>query len=185
MQRTFTAVSLVLLATGCAGASGTTTTPAPNTNPVVMIDENGRTFRSTQSGTVASFDAPIDSVWNAVLAAYSAMEMEANTLDRPGRTIGRNRLIIRRTFNGSRLSTFFSCGDDMVSGPNANNGEITANVVSHLEESGSSTSVATMVTANIRLYTGTSGGAIRCGSTGELEERLRKAIAKQLGVSSN
>lgn len=185
MRRVLPVFSLVVLANGCAGASGTSSTPSPNTNPVVLIDENGRTYRSTQSGTVANFEAPIDSVWNAVLAAYSELEMEANTVDKTGRTIGRNRLVTRRSFNGSRLSTFFNCGDDIVSGPNANNGEITANVVSHLEASGSFTSVATMVTANIRLYSGTSGGPIRCGSTGELEERLRRTIAKQLGASSD
>ena len=184
MQRFPVLVSALLLA-GCASAAGPSTTPAPNTNPVVMIDENGRPFRSSQNGTVSSFEAPMDSVWNAVLAAYSALDMEATTVDKPGRTVARNRLVMRRTFNGSRLSTFFNCGDDIVSGPNANNGEITATVVSHLEQTGSATAVTMMVTASIRLFTGTSGGPIRCGSTGQLEERLRGEIGKQLGTRTD
>ena len=170
---------LLVVNAGCTSGGGSNT-PQPNRNPVVMIDEGGRVMRSSQLGTVANFEAPVDSLWNAVLAAYSDLAMEANTVDRAALTIGRNRLLIRRTFNQVRSSRFFSCGDDLVSGPNADNGEITANVVSQLEERGSDSAIATTVTATIRLYTGTSGGPIRCGSTGEIEERLRKAIEKRL-----
>ena len=183
MRRLALPTVILGLCTACAAATGSGGTPAPNNNPVVLVDEYGRTYRSSQSGTEASFEAPLDSVWNAVMAAYSALEMEATTVDKPGGTIARNRLVARRMFNGTRLSKFFNCGDDMVSGPNADNGEVTASVVSRLLPTGDGTTVSTMVTANIRLYTGASGNPIRCGSTGELEERLRKAIATQLGRS--
>jgi hypothetical protein len=177
--RCLTALSTLLVA-----ACASTPNAAPDTNPAVLIDQNGRVYRTTEAPAAASFAASPDSTFRAVVAAYNALGIEPSTVDPAGRVVARQHFVLRSRFQGKPLSSSFDCGNGQT-GPRADQGRITADITSRVVGTGSGSSVSTTIDASLVPNDGASRDPIRCASHGGIEESLRKEIAMQLGLSSS
>ena len=165
-----------------AAACASTPNATPDTSPPVLIDPSGGVLRTTDAATTASFAAPPDSTFRAVVAAYNALGIEPLTIDPAGRVVGRQRFVLRSRFAGKPLSSFFDCGESQT-GPRADQGRITADITSRIVGTGSGSSVATTIDASVVPNDGVSRDPIRCVSHGGIEENLRRQVSMQLGIS--
>ena len=167
------------LSTACATASPPN--GAPNTTPEVLIDQNGRVYRTTDSPTAVSFVSAPDSTFKAVAAAYTALGLEPTTVDPAGRVVARQHMLFRSRFQGEPLSAVFDCGNGQF-GARANEGRIYADIVTKVIGTGSGSSISTTIQALLTPNDGASRDPIRCVSHGRLEERLRREVTLQLGL---
>jgi len=167
------------LTTGCATAS--TSTAAPNTTPEVLVDQDGRVYRTTESPAATSFATSADSTFKAVVAAYTTLGLEPTTVDPAGRVVARQRMLLRSRFQGEPLSAVFDCGSGQF-GPRADQGRITADITTRIISSGTGSSMSTMVQASLVPNDGASRDPIRCVSHGRIEERLRREVTLALGL---
>jgi hypothetical protein len=168
---------------GLAAASGCASAPkaAPDTTPEVLIDQSGRVYRTTDPPTEMAFTTSPDSTFRAVSAAYTALGIEPSSVDAAGRVVARQHMILRSRFAGKPLSSSFDCGAGQF-GPRADQGRITADIVSRVVGTGSGSTVETTIQAALTPNDGASRDPIRCVSHGGIEESLRREISMQLGV---
>ena len=170
---------LAALATACASAPSASTTP--DMTPAVLVDENGRVYRTTDGPAAAHFPTPADSTFRAVVAGYTAIGLEPTTVDPVGRIVARQRIVLRSRFQGQPLSAVFDCGAGQF-GPRADQGRILADFTTRVVAVGDGSSVSTMIEAALTPNDGVARDPIRCVSNGRIEEQLRREVSLHLGV---
>lgn len=130
------------------------------------------------------FEAPLDTVWSRLPAAYQALGITAEVNDARTRTFGTQRFTQRRVA-GKRTIDLVRCGHEGA-GPSAVNARrLELSIISTLRPLASggihlTTEIAGVATA----VDGTNSPAVRCVSTGELEERIATTLAAQLSSPS-
>lgn len=172
------AAAFALVAVSCASTQSATE------RRTTTIDENRRVFRSTDNGVKVTFRAPRDSVWRALVGAYTDVGLLPELADTSSWVVARMNVPMRRVYDGKRMSLLFSCGEDASGRANADNGQIVASSRSQITGEGTDpgTRVSTLVDAYLIPDGGTSSNAMHCGSTGLLEARLHKAVSARLGL---
>ncbi|HWE43657.1 MAG TPA: hypothetical protein VG432_14220 [Gemmatimonadaceae bacterium] len=163
----------------CAATS--TSAAAPDTTPEVLVDQDGRVYRTTDAPAATSLAASPDSTFRAVLAAYTALGLEPSTIDPAGRVVARQHMLLRSRFQGEPLSAVFDCGAGQF-GPRADQGRITADIATRIIATGTGSSMSTMIQASLVPNDGASRDPIRCVSHGRIEERLRREVTLNLGL---
>jgi len=174
------AVLALLAAAGAACAS----TPSATEEHHLIVDADRDVYRQTDNGIAASFDAPRDAVWKAVVGAYSDIGLLPDAADTALWAVSRSKVVMRNVYKGTRVSRLFSCGETATGSSQADNGQVIVNIRSQLATpatSGTAIRVSTLVDAWLIPDGGTSSNALHCGSTGLLEAQLNKAIATRLG----
>jgi hypothetical protein len=173
------ALAAIVFVAGCATARAPSA--GADMTPQVLVDQNGKVYRTTDSPAAASFDTPPDSTFRAVVAAYTALGIEPSSADPSQRTVSRQHLLLRSRFQGKPLSTAFDCGNGQF-GPRADEGRIVADITSHVAATGSGSTLATTILATLTPNDGASRDPIRCVSNGGIEEKLRQEVSTRLGV---
>jgi hypothetical protein len=171
---------LVFLAACTAAATRPVSTAS---DPIVMVDATGPVVHTQSSGITAQFNASPDSVFKALIAAYDELGMSGAVVDPSQRLVKRSNMAIARTFAGAGVASLFDCGSG-ISGPYAERGRIDMTVTSMVTPAGDAPSVTTTVEATVMPSDGTAAGRQRCVSRGGIEERIRRSIARSLGLSS-
>src|SRR5205085_11598541 len=98
------------------------------------------------------------------------------TVDPASHRIGNIKFVFPRRVMNNNVSTYLNCGSTMT-GLLADQGRVTASLLTEIApDSKGGTSVTTTLQATAKRVDGTNTDAVDCGSTGELEERLRKII---------
>lgn len=178
-RRSLLALSPMLcLAVACAPPS----TPTPSPDRVLAVDSDGRVLRRSTSDEMsrATFAAPVDKVWPALVLSYSDLGIEPSIADRASGRYGNGNFVAPRRIAGRPLGEFFNCGSGLT-GPYIDNGRLTANVVTTIRAAPDGTTIATThATGTLRRNDGTSTDPLVCASTGGLEERLRRSIEQRL-----
>jgi hypothetical protein len=172
----------VLLLAGCGSA---THSPEPAPERVLTVNADGRVVRqSTSYETEATaFAAPIDRVWTALQAGYATLGIPPTVADRGAGKYGNEGFIAPRRMLEHSLGEYFTCGTGL-GGPLIDQGRLYVYMVTTLTPApGGGTTGATHLTARLQRNEGTSAEPIRCGSTGQLEEALRKQVEKQLATT--
>ena len=172
---------LALLATAGAACAST---PSATEEHHLIVDADRDVYRQTDNGIAASFDAPRDAVWKAVVGAYSDIGLLPDAADTALWAVSRSKVVMRNVYKGTRVSRLFSCGETATGSSQADNGQVIVNIRSQLATpatSGTAIRVSTLVDAWLIPDGGTSSNALHCGSTGLLEAQLNKAIATRLG----
>jgi hypothetical protein len=170
-----TGMALVALAAACASSQ------SASERHGTIIDASRTVTHTTDNGVKVSLDAPRDSVWKALLGAYGDIGLLPDVADASTGAVGATRIPMRGVYRGMRTSMLFSCGTTATGVEQADAGQIVANVSSQLTGSGSGSTVSTLVDAYVIPDGGTSSNSLHCGSTGEIESRLHKALATRLG----
>jgi len=174
---------LALAALLClAAACGPPASPTPSPERVLAIDSDGRVLRRSTSDEMsrATFSAPVDKVWSALVLSYSDLGIEPSVADQASGRYGNGNFIAPRRMATRPLSEFFNCGSGLT-GAYIDSGRLTANVVTTIQAAPDGTTIATThATGTLRRNEGTSTDPIVCASTGGLEERLRQSIERRL-----
>jgi hypothetical protein len=124
--------------------------------------------------------ASLDSAYAAIVLAYRSLGVDIKTSDPSEHLLGNRHIVVMRTWLGSRLSTFFNCGNDPAIGtPRADTYQLIISVVSTLSaKDAQNTRVTTLATAQANDLA-TSASAVYCPSTGKIERSLLKAAGFQ------
>ena len=184
MRRCHTLLALVpvLVIAACAPASSPGG-PAPDR--ILAVDSDGRVIRRSTSDEKAraSFAAPLDKVWPALVMSYAELGIDPTVVDRALGRYGNNSFAAPRRFAGRPLGVFFNCGSGLT-GPYIDAGRLTANVVTLVQaEPDGTTRATTYASGTLQRNEGASTDPIVCSSTGALEEALRGAIERRLADS--
>jgi len=178
-RRTLLALSNALwFVVACAPPS----TPTPAPDRVLAIDSDGRVLRrsTADENARASFAAPIDKVWSALVLSYTDLGIDPSVADRAVGRYGNGSFVAPRRIAGRPLGNYFSCGSGLT-GPYIDSGRLTANVVTTLQVAPDSSTIAvTYASGTLRRNDGSSTDPIVCASTGALEEQLRKGVESRL-----
>ena len=174
-----------LLVAGACASSGPAppSTAAPGAPPTVRATSSGLAVRlavdSLRSTTV--FQAPLDTVWSHLPAVYETLGIRGEVLDPRTSAFGTQRFTARNVA-GKRTIDMVYCGHEGA-GPSAVRATLVRlSIVSTLRKLASGdTELTTEVTGTSTPMDGTSTGATRCVSNGELEQRIADALGAQLG----
>ena len=175
---------LALLIAGtaaCASSPGSPNLGMP-TERTVAVDDNA-VYRTTvlPNSKVAMPAAP-GRVFEAVKAVLEEIGVPPGTHDPSTGRIGNTDFWKQRRLGSEALSTYLSCGDSFT-GPVANNYRVYLSVLAVVRPDGKGASeLETAFSAQAQNMEGSSGDRIACGSTGRLEERIRKGVLLKLGA---
>lgn len=179
LARPATTVAAALLAAACAsapsGGSKSERTRIEAGNGAYDLE-----LTRDRLATRHTLQAPVDSVWNALPDAYTALGLTGGIIDPATRQFGMPRpTLAPHTLAGQRLSRLLSCGST-ATGAKADSYEVRYVVTSRVSAADAGTRVDTRVEATARPR-GTGSRPIECASTGVLEQMLADSLSARLG----
>jgi hypothetical protein len=181
----FVVWAMALGAMGCATGGGTPEGGLRDVAEVSAGGANGResshiVYTDADVGTQTIVPAPLDTAYAAIATAYQSLGLDIKTSDPSQHMLGNRHIVVMRTWLGSRLSTFFNCGNDPAIGsPRADSYQLIISVISTLSvKDAADTRVTTLVSAQANDLA-TSASAVYCPSTGKLERSIIRAAGFQ------
>jgi hypothetical protein len=181
-MRRISSVLLMVGSASCASSSGRTDVGPPSERTVAVDDQ--QVYRtSVLANAKVQIPAPPGRVFDALKAVYDDLGVPPGTHDPSTGRYGNSDFFKSRRFANEPLSTFLNCGESFT-GPVANNYRIYMSLVSAVRPDGKGGSeVETAFSASAQNMEGSSSDRISCGSTGRLEERIRKTLLLKVGAS--
>jgi len=174
---------IVLLGTtaACASTPGTPDVSLPTERTVAVDDRN--VYRTTVAPNAkAPIAAGPGRAFEALKAVYDELGVPPGTHDPATGRFGNTDFWKQRRLGNEALSTYVSCGESFT-GSVANNYRIYISLISMIRPDGKGGSeLETAFTAQAQNMEGSSSDRISCGSTGRLEERIRKGVLLKVGA---
>jgi hypothetical protein len=170
-----------LVALGCA--SGGSPAPEGGVRDVAETPQggNGRegphiVYGNADVGDQQVVFVSIDSAYKALATAYKSLGFDLKVDDPNQHLLGNRHVVKMRMMLGSRLSTFFNCGNDPAIGsPRADSYQLVFSVISTLTAKDSETTrIVTLVTGQANDMS-TSASSVYCPSSGKLERAIVRA----------
>lgn len=183
-MRRLGSIGLVALAAAACAPAASSPRPTPaGPPPSLTVTSTEVTVRLSENAGVAPLrlDAPLERVWEALPAVYETLGIPVEVNDASTRTYGTRRYTYGR-LGGKRTMDYVRCGHQGA-GPSAvSSYRVRVTIVSSVGPAPDEKSVlATEVTGVAMPVDGTSTGAVRCVTTGDLERRIHSLVAEQLG----
>jgi len=177
-------VAFLLASTAACASSPSPRGPelgAPTERTVAVDDQN--VYRTTVlPNAKAPIPAPPTRAFEALKTVYTELDIPAAVSDPATGRVGNTDFWKSRRLGDQAMSTYLNCGDSFT-GPAANNYRIYISLVSIVRPDGKGASeLETAFHAQAQNMEGTSADRIPCGSTGRLEERIRKSVLLKLGA---
>lgn len=107
----------------------------------------------------SSFQAPFDTVWDAAIATFSALDLPISTLEKESGVLATDWILI------DDAEEWMDCDGDVRAAEGRYNAILRA----------TASGTRMTLTASYRAQD-PEGVAVRCGSTGEMEERIRERV---------
>ena len=174
---------LVVGTASCASSPGPDVSlPSQRT---VAVDD-ARVYRTTVPANArAAIPAAPSRAFEAVKAVYEELGIPPGTHDPTTGRFGNTDFYKSRKLANEAMSTFLNCGESFT-GAVANNYRIYISLLSQVRPDGKGGSeLETAFSAQAQNMEGSSGDRISCGSTGKLEERIRKGVLLKVGSPSS
>jgi hypothetical protein len=183
LMRRFCVLFLVAGTASCASSSSRGPDVAPPSERTVAVDDQ-QVYRTTViANAKAAVPAAPNRTFDAVKAVYEDLGVPPGTHDPTTGRFGNTDFWKSRRFANEPMSTFLNCGESFT-GPVANNYRIYISLMSIVRPDGKGGSeLETAFSAAAQNMEGSSGDRIACGSTGKLEERIRKSVLLKVGAS--
>jgi len=149
----------------------------------VAVDDQ-QVYRTT---VLANAKAPIAAspsrAFDALKVVYEELGIPPGTNDPATGRIGNTDFWKQRRLGNEAMSTYLNCGESFT-GPVANNYRIYISLLSVIRPDGKGASeLETAFHAQAQNMEGSSADRISCGSTGRLEERIRKSVLLKVGAA--
>ena len=179
-MRRYRFVFLIGATASCSSA------PSPDvslpSDRTVAVDDS-KVYRTT---VMANAKSPVPAApsrtFEAVKVVYQELGIPPGTHDPSTGRFGNTDFWRQRRLANEAMSTFLNCGESFT-GPVANNYRIYISLVSMVRPDGKGASeLETAFTAQAQNMEGSSGDRISCGSTGKLEERIRRGVLLKVGA---
>ena len=161
--------------------------PAPRaevglpTERTVAVDDNNVYRTTVLPNAKAPIAAPPSRAFEAVKKVYDELGIPPGTNDPANGRYGNSDFWKSRRLGNESLSAYLNCGETFT-GPVANNYRIYISLVSIVRPDGKGASeLETAFSAQAQNMEGTSADRIACGSTGRLEEHIRKSVLLKVG----
>ncbi len=154
----------------------------PDPTRILIVEANGNVVRQSTNdeNSRLTFSAPFARVWTALVQTYAELGISVNVDDRPTGRFGNVGFLAPRRIMNRPLGAFYQCGSGLT-GPLIDNGRLTADIVTSLtSQPDGTTSAITHVGGFLRKNEGSSSDAIRCASTGAVEEYIRTSVEAKL-----
>lgn len=174
---------VLFLAVGTASCAST---PGPDVSlpsqRTVAVDDS-RVYRTSVSANpIVAVPVAPNRVYEAVKAVYEELGIPAGTHDPTTGRFGNSDFFKTRKLANEAMSTFLNCGESFT-GSVANNYRIYMSLMSQVRPDGKGGSqLETAFTAQAQNMEGSSSDRISCGSTGKLEERIRRGVLLKVGA---
>ena len=179
----------LFLLTGLGGAiscasSGSPGSTLPSPTDRVVVADNEAVLRTTvPPNAKATIPADPARVFEAGKVVYEELGVPVTIADPSISQVGNPNFFRTRKLGNERISLYLSCGNS-VTGVIADDYRIYMSVVSAVRPDGKGGSVLeTAFTAYARNIDGSASERIVCGSTGQLEERIRLGISRKVAGS--
>jgi hypothetical protein len=175
-------LALLVAATAACASSGGAPSVAMPTERTVAVDDNNVYRTTVLPNAKVPVPAAPNRVFEAVKAVYEELGVPPGTNDPATGRFGNVDFWKQRRFGNEALSTYLNCGDSFT-GPVANSYRIYLSLISIVRPDGKGGSeVETAFTAQAQNMEGSAGDRIACGTSGRLEERIRKSILLKIGT---
>ena len=176
---------LLAVTTACASSSAPRGPElgAPTERTVAVDDQN--VYRTTVlPNAKAPLAAPPGRAFEALRTVYTELEIPALVSDPATGRVGNTDFWKSRRLGNEAMSNYLNCGESFT-GPAANSYRIYISLVSIVRPDGKGGSeLETAFHAQAQNMEGTSADRVPCGSTGRLEERIRKSVLLKLGAAT-
>jgi hypothetical protein len=147
----------------------------------VAVDDRAVYRTTVLPNAKAPVPAPPNRVFDATKLVYAELGVPEGTHDPATGRIGNTDFWKQRRLGNEPLSSYLNCGDSFT-GPLANTYRIYISLLSQVRPDGKGGSeLETAFHAQAQNMEGSSGDRIACGSTGRLEERIRKTVLLKVG----
>ena len=172
---------LVLL----VGSAACSSNPSPDvsmpTDRTVAVDDRAVYRTTVLPSAKAAVPVAPNRVFDAAKLVYEELGVPAGTHDPATGRVGNIDFWKQRRLGNEPLSSYLNCGDSFT-GPLANTYRIYISLLSIVRPDGKGGSeLETAFHAQAQNMEGSSGDRISCGSTGRLEERIRKTVLLKVG----
>ena len=176
-------VYLLLSLAGTASCASAPSTPdvAAKTERTVAVDDNTIYRTTVLPNAKAPIAASPSRAFAALKVVYEELGVPAGTHDPATGRFGNTDFWRTRRLGNAALSTYLNCGESFT-GPVANNYRIYISLLSVIRPDGKGQSeLETAFSAQAQNMEGTSADRIACGSTGRLEELIRRNVLLKIG----
>ena len=182
-MRGFCVLFMIVGTASCASSSSRGPDVAPPAERTVAVDDQ-QVYRTTViANAKADVPAAPSRTFEAVKAVYEDLGVPPGTHDPATGRFGNTDFWKSRRFANEPMSMFLNCGESFT-GPVANNYRIYISLMSVVRPDGKGGSeLETAFSASAQNMEGSSGDRIACGSTGKLEERIRKGVLLKVGAT--
>ena len=178
MRRSYV-LFLAVSTASCASSPGPDVSlPSQRT---VAVDDS-RVYRTTVAANArAAVPAAPSRTFDALKAVYEELGIPPGTNDPSSGRFGNTDFYKSRKLANDPMSTFLNCGESFT-GAVANNYRIYMSLISQVRPDGKGGSeLETAFSASAQNMEGSSGDRISCGSSGKLEERIRRGVLLKVG----
>ena len=175
-------VFVIASTVSCASSSPTPDVSLPSQRTVAVDD--ARVYRtSVAANPKAPIPAAPSRAFEALKKVYEEIGVPPGTNDPGTGRFGNTDFWKTRRLANEPISAFLNCGEGFT-GPAANSYRIYISLISVVRPDGKGGSeLETAFAAQGQNMEGTSSDRIPCGSTGKLEERIRKGVLLKLGAT--
>jgi hypothetical protein len=179
-MRRYRFVFLIAATASCSSAPGPDVS-LPS-DRIVAIDDSKVYRTSVMANAKSPVPAAPSRTFEAVKAVYQELGIPPGMHDPSTGRFGNTDFWKQRRLANEPLSTFLNCGESFT-GPVANNYRIYISLISVVRPDGKGASeLETAFSAQAQNMEGSSGDRISCGSTGRLEERIRRGVLLTVGA---
>jgi hypothetical protein len=175
---------LLLIASAACASSGSHVPDVSMPSERTVAVDDQQVYRTT---VLANAKAPIAAspsrAFDALKVVYEELGIPPGTNDPATGRIGNTDFWKQRRLGNEAMSTYLNCGESFT-GPVANNYRIYISLLSVIRPDGKGASeLETAFHAQAQNMEGSSADRISCGSTGRLEERIRKSVLLKVGAA--
>ena len=172
---------LILIVSSAACSSNPSPDVGLPTERTVAVDDQSVYRTTVLPNAKAAVPAAPNRVFDATKLVYDELGVPPKMHDPATGRIGNTDFWKQRRLGNEPLSSYLNCGDSF-SGPAANSYRIYISLLSMVRPDGKGGSeLETAFSAQAQNMEGSSADRISCGSTGRLEERIRKTVLLKVG----
>ena len=183
MVHRFGVLLVVAGATACAssGSSPGSSIAMPSER-IVAVDNQGVLRTTVAPNEKVTIPVAPSRAFAALRAVYEELGVPLGVADAATGRVGNNDFWKTRKLGNESLSTYLNCGDSF-SGPAADNYRVYISLISVVRPDGAGASqLETAFSANAQNMEGTAGTRIACGTSGRLEDRIKKSVLLKVGA---
>ncbi|HEX5076004.1 MAG TPA: hypothetical protein VFW03_22515 [Gemmatimonadaceae bacterium] len=176
---------ILAIAPSCA-SSGSSPDPgiASPTERVVAADTHGAYRTTVSPNAKAHLPASPSRVFDALKSVYRELGVPPGIDDPTTGRFGNTDFWKTGKLGGEPISMYLNCGDSIM-GPAADTYRIYISLVSQVQPDGKGeTNLETAFVAQARNMEGTTSDRVSCGTTGRLEEQIRKRLVEKLNLGN-